>query len=84
MTKATGGFAFPQSITATQDGGVQMSDQYAGSEGMTLRDYAAIKFIAAMIGTAQLPAMTGLGDAEPEIAAAGLKMADAFIAARDE
>ncbi len=81
--KPTGGLAFPQTITATPDGGIIMSDQYEGSSGITVRDYAAIKFMAAMLG---LQDDRGTHMAPPPASAAkqAFDYADAFIEARGE
>lgn len=51
--------------------------------GMSLRDYTAIKAMAAFISTSGGPCIVGgLGGAEPEVAKAAYKMADAMLEAR--
>ena len=73
-----GGCAFP--FTAQGVGG----ETNEADAGMTLRDYIAIKAMAAMIGTASAPAIVGgLSGAESNCAAGAYMMADAMIKERN-
>lgn len=50
------------------------------THGMTLRQHYAGLAIAAIIGTAAAPCMTGMQGAEPAVAIAALRIADALLA----
>lgn len=72
-----GGPAFPCDDVMDQAGKVHRSG------GMSLRDYTAIKAMSALISTSGGPCIVGgLGGAEPEVAKAAYKMADAMLEAR--
>lgn len=74
-----GGSAFPTPDIYHPDGQVQY-----GELGMTLRDYFAAKALQGMITTAASPALLGMNGAEPLIAQAAYKLADAMIAERNK
>ena len=73
--KPTGGSAFPASLVADASGDIYTSDQWPGSEGMTLRDY----FAAAALQRIPYDIMTA-----PRVQARGAyEMADAMLAERE-
>ncbi|MBB6262116.1 CO dehydrogenase/acetyl-CoA synthase gamma subunit (corrinoid Fe-S protein) [Paenochrobactrum gallinarii] len=81
----TGGAAFP----VTYEGGQNNGESPYFHEGMTLRDYAAVKIMAAMISSSGFPDFireTGTystsEDVRMNLATAALLYADAFVAAR--
>ena len=71
------GTAFP-AVAITSD------NSLIGDAGMSLRDYIAIKAMAAMISTSAAPAIIGgLSGAESNCAAGAYMIADAMIKERD-
>lgn len=78
-----GGPAFPVEVDSTQPNARQTGNTVFQTYSMSLRDYTAIKAMAAFISTSGGPCIVGgLGGAEPEVAKAAYKMADAMLEAR--
>jgi len=78
-----GGSAFPEIVTyPDEDRSLRSYSNVMSQGGMSLRDYFAAQAMAAMIGTAAAPCLSGLGGIECVTAEAAYAMADAMIAAR--